>query len=66
MVAIIPIDKQIKFSQQSLKGRDGDVIAQYDHLLTYENYTTWFLNAVVVLILKVIYFLVKHFCLYNK
>lgn len=32
MVAIIPIDKQTKFSQQSLKGRDGDVIAQYDHL----------------------------------
>lgn len=67
MVAIIPINKQTKFSQQSLKGRDGDVIAQYDHLCyTYENYTTWFPNAVVVLILKVIYFLVKHFCLYNK
>ena len=32
VVAIIPIDQQTKFSQQSLKGQDGDVIAQYDHL----------------------------------
>ena len=62
--ATIPSNKQTKFTQQSLKGGNRDVVARYDHSCYIRKVghavPRWPLDAVIVFILRVFSFHCKN------